>query len=73
MINLTRGIFKARLDVGCFQESVIGKNFSDRRTTRQHVENVFHSQPVASNTRAPAAFVGFESDAMNFACHERIM
>ncbi len=66
MIDLIGGILKARPDVGCFQESAIGKNFIDRCTACQHVQHVFHAQPVAANTRAPAALVRFESDTMNF-------
>ncbi len=63
MIQVTRGISDARLDILSLQIGIIGEDFLLCRTTCQHVEYVFDANAHTAHAGASTALIRVNGDS----------
>jgi len=70
VICLVRGIVKGGEDILPFQKWIILKNFIERGSGAEELQNIGDTNAKAANTRAATAFAGVNGDSLEtFALH----
>ncbi len=69
MIILRGRKFQTCAKVIGHKKRVVGQNFFPTRSVCEQLQNIFHSQPIASDAGTPSAFAGLGGDSVEKRAH----